>query len=94
MTYGSLLTAFLFNIGKFALGLYLGNIAIASAYGAAGSLVVILVWVYYSAQILLLGAEFTQVYARRYGSHFRPHLKPLHPDNRKTWSDQISATPS
>ncbi|MDX1991087.1 MAG: YihY/virulence factor BrkB family protein [bacterium] len=69
---GAAATALLFNLGKFALGLYLGNSAVGSTYGAAGSLVIILLWIYYSAQILLLGAEFTQVYARRYGSHLRP----------------------
>jgi membrane protein len=69
---GAVITALLFNLGKFLLGLYLGNTAIASSYGAAGSLVVLLVWVFYSAQILLFGAEFTQVYARRYGSHILP----------------------
>lgn len=65
---GALVTSLLFNIGKTLIGLYLGNSATASTYGAAGSLVVILLWVYYSAQILFFGAEFTQVYARRYGS--------------------------
>jgi membrane protein len=65
---GSLVTAALFSIGKFAIGLYLGNSAIASSYGAAGSVILVLVWVYYSAQIFLLGAEFTKVYAHRYGS--------------------------
>jgi membrane protein len=62
---GAAMTALLFTIGKFAIGLYLGKSNVASAYGAAGSLVVVLVWVYYSAQILLFGAEFTQVYANR-----------------------------
>ncbi|MBK8901987.1 MAG: YihY/virulence factor BrkB family protein [Anaerolineaceae bacterium] len=65
---GALVTAFLFTIGKFAIGLYLGNSAPGSTYGAAGSLIVLLLWVYYSAQILFLGAEFTQVYANRFGS--------------------------
>jgi membrane protein len=65
---GAAVTALLFTIGKFLLGLYLGNSTIASSYGAAGSFVVLLVWIYYSAQILLLGAEFTQVYAKRHGS--------------------------
>jgi membrane protein len=65
---GSVVTAALFSIGKFAIGLYLGNSAIASSYGAAGSVILVLVWVYYSAQIFLLGAEFTKVYAHRYGS--------------------------
>ena len=61
-------TAVLFTLGKELLGLYLGRSSISSVYGAAGSLVVILAWVYYSAQILFFGAEFTQVYARRRGS--------------------------
>lgn len=65
---GAILTAILFVLGKFGLGIYLGKAAVGSAYGAAGSLVILLVWVYWSAQILFLGAEFTQVYARRYGS--------------------------
>jgi membrane protein len=66
---GAAATALLFTLGKFLIGLYLGNSAVASTYGAAGSLIVILVWVFYSAQILFLGAEFTQVYANRYGSN-------------------------
>ena len=69
---GAAVTALLFTIGKFLIGLYLGKSSIASAYGAAGSLVIIVVWVYYSAQILLLGAEFTKVYVKRRGSGFVP----------------------
>jgi membrane protein len=69
---GAAATAFLFTFGKLVLGLYLAKANIASSYGAAGSLVVILVWVYYSAMILFLGAEVTQVYANRYGSHITP----------------------
>ena len=65
---GAVITSLLFVLGKFALGLYLGKAAVGSSYGAAGSLVVLLVWVYWSAQILFLGAEFTQVYARNFGS--------------------------
>jgi membrane protein len=65
---GAVITALLFNVGKFMIGLYLGNSAIASSYGAAGSVILVLVWVYYSAQIFLLGAEFTKVYAHRHGS--------------------------
>jgi membrane protein len=65
---GAVITALLFTIGKFLLSLYLGNSGVASSYGVAGSFVVLLLWVYYSAQILLFGAEFTQVYARRHGS--------------------------
>ncbi len=67
---GAAVTALLFTIGKFLLGLYLGNTS--SAYGVAGSLVVFLLWVYYSAQILFLGAEFTQVYANQYGKGIHP----------------------
>ena len=69
---GAAATALLFAIGKIAIGLYLGRSAFASAYGAAGSFVVLLAWVYYSSQILFLGAEFTQVYANRYGKRLRP----------------------
>lgn len=69
---GAFVTALLFTLGKAAIGLYLGRSSVASAYGAAASVVVITVWVYYSAQILFLGAEFTQVYAQRYGSRIEP----------------------
>jgi len=65
---GSVVTAALFTLGKFLIGIYIGKAGVASAYGAAGSLVVLLVWVYYSAQIFLLGAEFTWVYAYAFGS--------------------------
>ena len=64
---GAAVTALLFTLGKFLIGLYLGRSAVASVYGAAGSLIVILLWVYYSAQIVFLGAEFTKVYSRRIG---------------------------
>ena len=66
---GAAFTSLLFTIGKFLIGLYLGRSSVASAYGAASSLAIILIWVYYSAQIFLFGAEFTQVYAKKYGSH-------------------------
>jgi membrane protein len=65
---GAVVTAGLFTVGKVLIGLYLGKTAVASSYGAAGSIVVLLLWVYYSAQIFLLGAEFTWVYARTFGS--------------------------
>ncbi len=64
---GSGITALLFSIGKFFIGLYLGRSAFSSTYGAAGSLIVVLVWIYYSTQIFFIGAEFTQVYARYMG---------------------------
>jgi len=66
--FGAAFTALLFVLGKFGLGLYLGKSAIGSSYGAAGSLVVMLVWTFWSANILFFGAEFTQVYARQHGS--------------------------
>lgn len=65
-------TAIFFAIGKWALGLYLGSGSAASAYGAASSLITLLLWVYYSSQILLFGAEFTQVYAGRGGRDIEP----------------------
>jgi membrane protein len=65
---GAAVTALLFSIGKFLIALYLGKQGLESTFGAAASIVLILVWVYYSAQIVFLGAEFTQVYARRFGS--------------------------
>lgn len=65
---GAAATAFLFAIGKSLLGLYLGKAGVASAFGAAGSLVILLLWVYYGAQIFLLGAEFTWIYSNTYGS--------------------------
>jgi membrane protein len=69
---GALMTAVFFSIGKWALGLYLGSGSAASAYGAASSLITLLLWVYYSSQILLFGAEFTQVYASEFGSPIKP----------------------
>ncbi len=83
---GAALTSALFTIGKFAIGLYLGKSNVGSAYGAAGSLVIVLVWVYYSAQILLYGAEFTQVYANRRGER-------IIPTKDATAADQKKATP-
>jgi membrane protein len=65
---GAILTAALFEGGKFLIGLYIGKQGLESTYGAAASIVVVLIWVYYSAQLVLLGAEFTKVYAQRYGS--------------------------
>jgi len=65
---GSMFTACLFTLGKYLIGLYIGNSAVASSFGAAGSVIAILLWVYYSAQIFFLGAEFTRQYALRFGS--------------------------
>lgn len=83
---GAIITALLFNAGKFLFGLYLGRSSIASAYGAAGSLVVVLMWVYYSAQILFFGAKFTQVYSNQYGSH----LEPVSGAEAITWREVVT----
>ncbi len=72
---GALVTAVLFVLGKYLIGLYIGTSTLSSTYGAAGSLVIFLLWIYYSAQILFLGAEFTQVYAIKYGEGIRPTSK-------------------
>jgi membrane protein len=69
---GALVTAGLFSIGKFVIGLYLGTSGVASSYGAAGSVVVLLIWVYYSSQVVLLGAEFTRAYVERFGGRPPP----------------------
>jgi membrane protein len=81
---GAFVTALLFALGKFLIGLYLGNSSVSSVYGAAGSLVVLLIWIYYSALILFMGAEFTQVYATNYGGHVEPAAGaiPLTPEAR------------
>jgi membrane protein len=70
---GAMVTSLLFSVGKLLIGLYLGKSSVASSFGAAGSLVIVLLWVYYSAQIFLLGAEFTWVYSYRHGT--RRHLE-------------------
>lgn len=69
---GAFITAVLFTLGKYLIGIYVGRSSVGSAYGAAGSLVVLLVWIYYSALIFFLGAEFTQVYATRRGRKLQP----------------------
>ena len=80
---GATLTAVLFTLGKFAIELYLGKSHVGSSYGAAGSLVLVLVWVYYSVQILLYGAEFTQVYAHWMGHQIQPSEEAQVVDSRK-----------
>ena len=81
---GAAVTAGLFTLGKFGLGIYLGSAGVSSAYGAAGSIVALVIWVYYSSQVVLIGAEFTEAYARRFGSRIRPDdhaiaVEPLRP---------------
>ena len=70
---GASFTAFLFMLGKFAIGYYLGSYNIASIYGAAGSIIIILTWVYYSAIILYFGAEFTKIYSNTHGQKIIPN---------------------
>jgi membrane protein len=69
---GAFVTTALFEAGKYAIAFYIGQSNVASSYGAAGALIVLLIWIYYSAQIFLLGAEFSRAYAKRYGSHANP----------------------
>lgn len=69
---GALASTMLFEGGKYAIAFYVGQSNVASSYGAAGALIVLLVWIYYSAQIFLFGAEFSRAYAKRYGSHANP----------------------
>jgi membrane protein len=73
VTTGAFVTAVLFTLGQQLIGLYLGQSSMASSYGAAGSVMILLLWVYYSCQILLLGAEFTRVYAEHRGTTVYPH---------------------
>jgi membrane protein len=80
---GAGLTAVSFLIGKFLLSLYLSSGAAGSAYGAASSLVALLLWVFYSAQILLFGAEFTKIYANRYGSRVEPEEDAIKVERRE-----------
>ena len=74
---GAAFTAFLFMLGKFAIGAYLGSSTIGSTYGAAGSIILILAWVYYSAIILYFGAEFTKIYAHTHGMKITPNTFSL-----------------
>lgn len=104
---GAGITGILFAIGKFAIGLYLGNSSVGSAYGAAGSFVVLLVWIYYSAQIFFFGAELTQAYANRYGSRIGQevpiaptpqadepaHSQPIPPADPATAPAPVPASP-
>jgi len=87
---GAGVTALLFTIGKSLLGLYLGKASIGSSYGAAGSLVVLVVWVYYSAQILFLGAEFTQVQARQRGRRIRPSKRAIAFDRSSSLGEPLA----
>jgi membrane protein len=86
---GASFTAFLFMIGKFGLGAYLGSSEFASIYGATGSIILILVWVYYSAMILYFGAEFTKVYAHNHGQKIIPNEYSVRVMNQKTGDEKV-----
>jgi membrane protein len=88
---GAGVTAVLFSVGKLAIGLYLGKSSTASVFGAAGSLAILFIWVYYSAQILLYGAEFTQVWANTYGSHLLAGPNSLLKENAVPVGKEIGA---
>jgi len=89
---GAALTSVLFTVGKSLLGIYLGRNSAVTAYGAAGSLVLLLLWVYYSAQILFLGAEFTKVFALSFGPHPEPktHARWISPETKKPYIPQTA----
>lgn len=92
---GALVTALLFSIGRYLINLYLGYSTVATAYGAAGSLAIVLVWIYYSTQIFFLGAEFTQVYARTYGaSWMEGDLLRTKPDRAATYRGRLGQRPT
>jgi membrane protein len=84
---GAAVTALLFNLGKWGVGLYLGSNALARTFGAAGALVALLIWIYYSAQIILFGAEFIKVFATQRG---RAVLPASHAINIKWMPDDVS----
>ena len=88
---GAAVTAVLFTLGKFLISMYIGRSAVASSFGAAGSLVVVMIWVYYSAQIFLLGAEFTWVYAHSHGSR-RGEKRPGAPVDEMDQPKPVPAT--
>ena len=87
---GAILTALLFNLGRILISFYLGQSSFSSTYGAAGSLVVILLWIYYSAQILFFGAEFTRVYTQTY---YASDPKPVNPDTLPAHNKDSKAAP-
>jgi membrane protein len=89
---GAFMTAVLFSLGKWGIGLYLGRGTVGSAFGAAGSLVVVLVWVYYASQVLFFGAELTQVYAREHGS--RAAVRKPAPEPPAVLPEDAAAAPA
>lgn len=89
---GAVTTAILFMIGKFGIGMYLGSSKVGTAYGAAGSIVIILLWVYYSAIILYFGAEFTQVYVQHFGGKIKPNEYAVYVKEVPVETDELPVT--
>jgi len=89
---GAVTTAILFMIGKFGIGLYLGSSKVGTAYGAAGSIVIILLWVYYSSIILYFGAEFTQVYVQHFGGQIKPNEYAVYVKEVPVETDELPVT--
>jgi membrane protein len=89
---GATATAILFSIGRWAIGLYLGQSSVGSAYGAAGSLIVLLVWVYYAALIVFMGAELTKVLARAFGERIRPEAHAVRIETREREVERPAAS--
>jgi membrane protein len=94
VTVGACFTALLFTIGKQLIGLYLGKASFGSTYGAAGSLVIVLVWVYYSAQLFFFGAEFTKIYTEKFGSRLDAKLKVHPPTPESVIVDPVTGLPA
>jgi membrane protein len=91
---GASFTSLLFTVGKQIIGIYLGKASFVSTYGAAGSLVIVLVWVYYSAQLFFFGAEFTKIYTRTFGSHFAAKIHPNPPTPGNAIIDPAASRPN
>ena len=89
---GAIFTALLFMVGQYLIGLYIQYTAQASAYGAAGSIIVILVWIYYTSAILYIGAEFTQVYAEAMGSSIEPAEYAVHVEQTEVEQEVTEST--
>ena len=92
MWIGAAISSLLITTGKVLIGLYLGRSAVTSAYGAVSSPLVVLVWIYYSAQILLFGAEFTHIYATRHGSRVETPFRTVAPDRGESGLPLITST--
>jgi membrane protein len=90
---GAIFTALLFMAGRYLIGLYISKTATESTYGAAGAIVVLLVWIYYSAVILYIGAEFTQVYAEAFGGHIEPAEYAVHVEQKEIEKDVSKLPP-